>query len=132
MTKYVALLRGINVGGHKPIKMEELKKTFELLGFQNVKTLLASGNVIFEISNASTDGLVKKIEGGLKKTFGHTVGILIRTIDEIKNLVDANPFKNTVVNSQTRLYVTFLSEKSSLGLGRLNFSSMGVRPELVF
>ena len=48
MLKYIAFLRGINVGGHKPIKMEALAKAFASLGFQNVKTVLASGNVLFE------------------------------------------------------------------------------------
>lgn len=112
MTKYVAFLRGINVGGHKPVKMEELKKAFESMGFQNVKTLLASGNVLFETPETGTDNLVKRIEEKLEKELGHEIGVLLRTIEEIQNLVDADPFKNIKVTPQTSFYVTFLSEKS--------------------
>jgi uncharacterized protein (DUF1697 family) len=111
MIKYVALLRGINVGGHKPVKMEELKKAFESLGFQNVKTLLASGNVLFETSKMGTDILVKQIEEKLEQELGHEVGVLLRTMEEIQNLADANPFKNIEVIQKTRLYVTFLPER---------------------
>ncbi len=111
MIKYVALLRGINVGGRKQVKMEELKKAFESLGFQNVKTLLASGNVLFETLKMSTDILVKQIEEKLEQELGHEVGVLLRTMEEIQNLADANPFKNIEVTQKTRLYVTFLPER---------------------
>ncbi len=116
MTRYVAFLRGINVGGHKPVKMEELKKAFESIGFQNVKTLLASGNVLFETSETGTDNLIKQIEGKLEKEFGHEIGVLLRTIEEIQNLADADPFKNIKVTPQTRFYVAFLSEKPKSAL----------------
>lgn len=111
MIKYVALLRGINVGGHRPVRMVELKKTFESLGFQNVKTLLASGNVLFETPKKSTDMLVKQIQEKLEHELGHEVGVVLRTMEEIQNLVDVNPFKNIEMTQQTRLYVTFLPEK---------------------
>jgi len=116
LTKYVAFLRGINVGGHKPVKMEELKKAFESIGFQKVKTLLASGNVLFETSETDTDNLIKRIEEKLEKEFGHEIGVLLRTIEEIQNLADADPFKNIKVTQQTRFYVTFLSEKPESAL----------------
>ncbi|MCZ7400595.1 MAG: DUF1697 domain-containing protein [Candidatus Methanoperedens sp.] len=111
MTKYIAFLRGINVGGHKPVKMEELKKAFEAMGFKNVKTLLASGNVLFETPETDTDNLIKRIEEELENELGHEIGVLLRTIEEIQSLVDADPFKNIKVTPQTRFYVTFLSEK---------------------
>jgi len=110
-TKYVAFLRRINVGGHKPVKMEELKKAFESMGFANVKTLLASGNVLFETPGTGTDNLIKRIEEILKKVHGHEIGVILRTIEEIQNLANADPFKNIKVTPQTRFYVTFLSEK---------------------
>lgn len=111
MSKYVAFLRGINVGGHKAVKMEDLKKVFASLGFKNVKTLLASGNVLFEASQGSADVLSKKIEEELKKSFGHEIGVLIRKIGELQSLAEVNPFKGVKLTPQTRLYVTFLSEK---------------------
>jgi len=111
MIRYVAFLRGVNVGGHKPVKMGELKKIFGSLGFQNVKTILASGNVLFETPDTSTDMLARKIEDKLEQEFGYEIGVLLRTMEEIRKLADANPFKNIEVTQQTRLYVTFLSEK---------------------
>jgi uncharacterized protein (DUF1697 family) len=115
-TAYAAFLRGINVGGNKPVKMDELKKAFESLGFKKVKTLLASGNVVFEAPHSSASVLTPKIEEKLKKRFGHEIGVLIRTITELQHLEESNPFKGTNVTPQTRLYVTFLSEKPKSGL----------------
>ena len=118
MTKYVAFLRGINVGGHKPVSMERLKKAFESLGFRNVKTLLATGNVLFEAPSAKAGTLVKRVEDKLRQTFGHEIGTIIRTVEELQDLADSNPFRGIKVTPQTRLYVTFLSEKprSSLNI----------------
>ncbi len=124
MIKYVALLRGINVGGHKPVKMEELKKAFESMGFQNVKTLLASGNVLFESPKMGTDILVKQIEEKLEQELGYEVGVLLRTMEEIQNLADANPFKNIELTQKTRLYITFLPEKQERD-GKIPHESTG-------
>ncbi len=109
--KYVAFLRGINVGGHKSIKMDQLQKSFEALGFQNVKTVLASGNVLFEAQSAKPRLLTKSIEKELASVFGFEIGIILRTIQDIQGLADNNPFKNFAIKPETLLYVTFLSEK---------------------
>jgi uncharacterized protein (DUF1697 family) len=110
-TLYAAFLRGINVGGHKPIKMEDLKRAFEALGFGNVRTILASGNVVFEPSQAGSEALVETIEGKLKDVFGYDIGVLVRPMKDLQQLEATNPFKGIKVTPQTRLYVTFLSEK---------------------
>ena len=115
MTKFVALLRGINVGGNKLIKMDDLKKCFAALGFKNVKTILASGNVLFESTNANEDALAKTIEKKLEDVLGHKVGVQIRSIDEIQKLADRNPFKKIKITPETRLYITFLPEKPKTG-----------------
>lgn len=99
------------MGGHKLIKMTDLKKAFESLGFQKVETLLASGNVVFDAPKVGTGTLTKKIEEGLKKELGQEIGVLVRTIEEIKSLIKVNPLKKIKVKPLTRLYVTFLSEK---------------------
>lgn len=112
MIKYAALLRGINVGGNKPVKMDELKLTFESMGFKNVRTVLASGNVLFETKEQSTMILKKKVEENLKKNFGIEIIVIIRSIEELQKLSDMDPFKGINVTKQTRLYVTFLPEKS--------------------
>lgn len=107
MVKYIAFLRGINVGGNKIIKMEDLKRIFESLGFTNVKTVLASGNVLFE---ATTNVTSEVIEEKLKNKFGFVVGVILRTIEEIKELIALDPFKDMTVTPNTRLYVTFLEK----------------------
>lgn len=111
MTKFVALLRGINVGGNKMVKMDDLKKWFAALGFKNIKTILASGNVLFESGDNDEDALAKKIAEKLKAESGHAVGIQVRSIEEIQKLADRNPFKKIKVTLETRLYITFLPEK---------------------
>ena len=111
MTKFVAFLRGINVGGNKLIKMDDLKKCFAALGFKNVKTILASGNVLFESTDDDEVVLGKKIEKKLEDVLGHKVGVQIRSIDEIQKLAGRAPFKKIKVTPETRLYITFLPEK---------------------
>jgi len=107
-TSCVAFLRGINVGGHKPIKMQDLKRAFESLGLKNVKTILASGNVVFD-QPGRTDP-TGKIESRLKQAFNVDIGVVVRDMQELKKLAEAEPFKGIRVTPQTRLYVTFLSE----------------------
>jgi len=107
--RWVALLRGINVGGHKPVKMDELKRAFASLGFQGCTTLLASGNVLFETAEADRSVLVRAIEEALARTFGHEIGVALRTVQEIQKLADLEPFAAVEVTPQTRLYVTFLA-----------------------
>ena len=116
MPQYAAFLRGINVGGHKPVSMERLKKAFELLGFRNVKTLIASGNVLFETRSSNPRMLVKKIEAKLEQTFGHEIDTILRTIQEVQGLVELDPFKGIRVTPRTRLFVTFLSEQPKTSL----------------
>ncbi|MCI0658634.1 MAG: DUF1697 domain-containing protein [Acidobacteria bacterium] len=111
MTTYAALLRGINVGGHRAMSMKPLARTFEALGFKNVRTLLASGNVLFRAPATSRARLVAKIEAGLKKAFGGEIYVIVRTQDELQALADLNPFRRIRVTPLTRLFVTFLPEK---------------------
>ncbi len=111
LTPYVAFLRGINVGGNKKVPMADLKKVLEKMGYENMRTILASGNVCFEKKKTTNEKLAAEIEKALKAKFGFEVGTLVRTTDEIQTLVDAAPFKGIKVTPETRLYVTFLSEK---------------------
>jgi len=115
-TAYAAFLRGINLGGHKQIKMEELKKLFESMGFQGVRTILNSGNVLFQAGGAPTSTLGDRIEKEIEKAFGHKVAVILRTIREIQEMADSNPFKKVKVTPETRLYITFLSEKPAANL----------------
>lgn len=112
--KYVALLRGINVGGNKKVPMADLKKILEKAGFENVKTLLASGNVIFESSEKKAENVRKIIETTIEKKFGFTVPTIIRTMEEIEKLITSDPFKGIKVTPETRLYVTFRGDDTRM------------------
>lgn len=90
MTRYAAFLRGVNLG-KRTVKSTELKAAFEELGFTDVKTLLASGNVLFDAKPART--LKNKIEAGLKAQFGFEIGTVLRSVDELSAMVKADPFK---------------------------------------
>lgn len=109
--QYVAFLRGINVGGNKKVDMQELKKMFELAEYRNVKTLLNSGNVIFESDGKNKKYLAENIERKIEEKFGFHSDVILFSIPEIQKLVDLNPFKNITVTPDVRLYVTFTSDK---------------------
>ena len=83
--RYIALLRGINVGGQKRIKMIDLKIAFESLNFKNVKTYIQSGNVIFDSDSTDTIKLTNQIEKKISETFGFLVKTIIRTDEELRH-----------------------------------------------
>ena len=114
--RYVTLLRGINVGGKKLIKMDALRRVFELAGYQNVRTLIASGNVMFDAPETEPAALAKKIEKQLLKAFGHEVPVGVWTSDELKALVKRNPFRKVDASKDVMLSVTFLLSTPSLKL----------------
>lgn len=89
--KFVALLRGINVGGNRKVPMADLKASFEELGFTDVKTFINSGNVIFETDFSHTDKLTKLIQKQIEKDFGFAVAVLLRSQPEMQKLEKAIP-----------------------------------------
>ncbi|MCI0552525.1 MAG: DUF1697 domain-containing protein [Anaerolineae bacterium] len=91
MNQYVALLRGINVGGKNLIKMTDLKACFETLGFENVSTYIQSGNVLFSADKSDQARLTKRIEEALSKTFNYKSRVVIRSYKEIKDIVAHAP-----------------------------------------
>lgn len=107
---YIILLRGINVGGHHKVPMADLRAEMEKLGFENVVTLLNSGNVIGELLPAAEDELEERIASRLEEVFGFSIPVLVRKGAEVLQLIDSDPFKSIEVTKDTRLYVTFLKE----------------------
>jgi uncharacterized protein (DUF1697 family) len=110
LSKYVAFLRGINVGGHSIIKMEELRKAFESLGFRNVKTVLASGNVLFEALQESTTALSKRIALKLKDLLGRETIVIVQPVEALRELEVGKPFEGVDVTTGARLFVTFVAD----------------------
>jgi len=105
MIRYVAFLRGINVGGHKIIKMEDLRRMFEAMNFENVRTYIQSGNVLFDAAKTKPEALAEKIESALRSSLGFEVKVMPRTIAELADIAAHNPFHET----DAKIYVSFLS-----------------------
>jgi uncharacterized protein (DUF1697 family) len=110
MPIYVAMLRGINVGGNKKIKMDKLRSSFEALGLEQVKTYIQSGNVVFKTAKVSPVALSRKLEERILGDFGFSVSVISRTVDEIQNTIANNPFLNQPGIDLEKLHVAFLSE----------------------
>lgn len=113
MPKYVAFLRAVNVGGHI-VKMGHLRQLFEDLGFFNVETFIASGNVVFDSNSKSTKTLERRIEGLLRETFGYAVTTFIRSTSELANIAEYKPFGESELNAEgNALYIGFTSDEPS-------------------
>jgi len=112
MTKFAAFLRGINVGGKNKVKMETLREMCAALGYENVKTYINSGNVIFETFKTDDKKLAAEIERAIEAEFALNIKVMARTIDEIKNIIENNPFAGQFENDKD-LHVLFLDEELS-------------------
>lgn len=109
MPHYVALLRGINVGGNRLIKMEDLKQMFVAMKFKQVSTYIQSGNVFFDAKETEAGPLREKIENALLKDLGYSVDIYLRTADEIETIIKYDAFKRMKAEEEAKLNVSFLS-----------------------
>ncbi|MFZ0959219.1 MAG: DUF1697 domain-containing protein, partial [Candidatus Sulfotelmatobacter sp.] len=92
MPTYVAMLRGINLGPHKRVKMEALRKSFESAGLRNVQTYIQSGNVVFKAGKTSSATLRKKIEEQITGDLGFSSLTILRSQEELGKVIKANPF----------------------------------------
>ena len=106
--RYVALLRGINVGGNTMIKMAELKAVFERCGLENVSTYINSGNVGFDCSIGETKA-VSLIEDEIERNFGKRISVMVRPQQDIGLIMGANPFEGEF-ESHKEMHVLFLKE----------------------
>lgn len=110
--RYVAFLRGINLGKRRATK-EQLAAIFADLGFENVKTLIASGNVVFDACKRPDATLTTMIQDGLQAGLGFNVDTMVRSMADVEALLDSEPFAGVEVTKQTRLYVTLLAAKTA-------------------
>ena len=110
--QYVAFLRGINLG-NRNIKMQELGAAFSSLGFSGVQTILATGNVVFE-SGYNPDPQI--ISRALWERFGFEVGVILRSVDQLEALVDANPFGSHADQKDVKLYHTLCATEIGTAL----------------
>ncbi|HEV7615032.1 MAG TPA: DUF1697 domain-containing protein [Solirubrobacterales bacterium] len=111
MSLYVAFLRGMNLGGRR-IKNDELRAEFETLGFDEVATFRASGNVIFTSAKKSEGALTKVIETGLGEALGYEVPVFLRSSVEVEAIAAREPFPSkAVAASKGKLQVSLLAKK---------------------
>ncbi len=108
MSRWVALLRAINVGGHV-VKMEKLRTSFEELGFTDVETVIASGNVLFSTSTRSVSALESRIARHLAAELGYEVATFVRSPDEMQAVAEFDPFPGEVQEGHT-LSIAFLKQ----------------------
>ncbi|MEO5930420.1 MAG: DUF1697 domain-containing protein [Candidatus Kapaibacterium sp.] len=110
MPRYTAFLRAINVGGHI-VKMDRLRALFQEMGFENVATLIASGNVIFDSPARNAGTLERKIEEHLRKSLGYDVATFIRSAAELAAIVQHQPFPAADLDAEgTSLHIMFLHQ----------------------
>jgi uncharacterized protein (DUF1697 family) len=114
MPRYVAFLRAINVGGHT-VKMDRLQKLFEKLGFDDVETFIASGNVIFRSKSKNARALSSTIEKALALALGYEVATFVRTDEEVAAIARRLPFDPAAHKAAVAFVVGFLIDAPSAG-----------------
>jgi uncharacterized protein (DUF1697 family) len=107
MAVFIALIRGINVGGHKKIRMADLKASCEEMGLRDVRTHLQSGNVVFKSTKSNRAQLAKDIEAIL----GVEAKVILRSADELRKIIDANPMPEVAERGPSGFIVMFLDAK---------------------
>ncbi len=109
MHTYVSLLRGINVGGHKQIRMEELRGVYAAAGLTQVKSYLQSGNVVFDSPETDAASLTTTLEAAVAAAFGHAVTVILRRPEDMRRVYTGNPFLTTRSEDTAKLHVVFLA-----------------------
>lgn len=109
--RYIALLRGINMGRHKKVAMSELRALAEDLGFSGVQTLLQSGNLVFTAAAKSTNALEQQLEKALAKELALTTHVLVRGAAEWQKFVAANPYPKEATRDPSHMVLMLLKDK---------------------
>lgn len=112
MQTFISFLRGINMTGHNSIKMADLAKLYTSLGFKNVETFIQSGNVIIDADMSELE-ISLKIEAEILRKFNYNVPVMVRTVQEIKDLYSTNPFLNEENFNPARMAVIFLLKETT-------------------
>jgi len=111
MTAFVSLFRGINVGGHHGVRMDELKGVYEALGLQDVFSYIQSGNVVFKSDDANVAQLRRQIEDGFEERFGFHAEVFVRSSAEFREIIEKNPFLGQQSKESNWVVVLFLAAR---------------------
>lgn len=107
--RYIALLRGVNVGGHQ-VKMERLRALFAELGLAGVRSYIQTGNVFFDSERDDRDALAAEIEAHLLEALGFAVPVYLRTVEDLERTLARDPFKDETVTNDMRLTIAFTAQ----------------------
>lgn len=118
MPIFISLLRGINVGGHRKIRMADLKSAYEALDLTDITTYLQSGNVVFRCRQRNSPKVATMLERQIESRFGFEVTVLIRTADDLRRIVADNPYSVQAKKDPAKVGVTFLASRPSPALVR--------------
>ena len=110
MYKFIAILRGINVGGKRKLPMAELRALFAEIGYEDIQTYIQSGNVIFSTQEIHLESIAQSISEKIKERFEYDVPVIVRTIEEWKEVISLNSFLKTEDTDIEKLHLTFLAE----------------------
>ncbi len=109
MNVVISMLRGVNVGGHNKIKMEALRALYESLKFEDVATLIQSGNVVFRTKEQDLGKVGKRIGDGIEMGFGFRPDVILRTAQELRGVIARNPFAARTDVEPNKLLALFLA-----------------------
>jgi uncharacterized protein (DUF1697 family) len=127
MPVYISMLRGVNVGPHNRMKMDQLRNSFEALGFEQVRTYIQSGNAIFKTTKKSPLALSRHTEERISAEFGFAASVITKTSEEVGRIIHDNPFLKEGGTDLSKLHVTFLSQAPvEAGLMKLAAVDAGV------
>jgi uncharacterized protein (DUF1697 family) len=110
MNTYISILRGINVSGQKPVKMDDLKNLYKKLSFENVKTYVQSGNVVFSTEQDDPKKLERIISSQIKNDFGFEVAVIVLNATTLETIIEDNPLAKDKLKELSFLHVTFLAD----------------------
>lgn len=126
MKVIISLLRGVNLGGHHKIKMEELRALYSSLGLRDVQSYVQSGNVVFRTDERTLPPLAERIEDAIEKKYGFHSDVILRTTADLRDVIARNPFGRHRNIEPAKLLVTFLAQHPPK---ELSARILAVRPD---
>lgn len=128
MPVMVCMLRGVNLGGHKLIKMESLRELCHSLHLRDARTYIQSGNVVFATDERDPKRLSECLEEAIEQQFGFRPRVLVRTTAELRSAIARNPFAGRDNIEPGKLLVNFLAEKPSMA-AKKNLEALDITPD---
>ena len=130
MPVLISMLRGVNVTGHNKIKMDALRALYESLKFEDARTFIQSGNVIFRTKEKNSPAVAKKIQNAIERKFGFRPEVILRTTDELRSVIAATPFPSHRNLDPSKTLVTFLATTPGPGVHATLLAMKGYPEEL--